>query len=654
MNWKTKVISKPKDFGSLFEGFKVLRAISYVASPLLILDFFDRYNYEKVEILIGEKLSISEEYRDILREKKDVIERLVELIESGKLKIFFPKKTIHTKMFILEQMLDAFKDQPPLEPLNTSRVVVSSANLTETAQKATRQTNYAVFWDLPANDPYLQQFYEDYNKHFQGAELFMEDLVQLFQKEKDIPKQQLINVWLDQNMESGLDIDLVQNIQDISQQSLEVPSETEKDFTIKLPEKPEALKKVKKFLSTLIPPTSSNDVRVDAGAYFSFVQESCGIPLMRIDLEKREVRLGIDGKVSVCTEPLLDKQIVDDALENIETYINTVDLGQTSDPVFVKTSMFEALLYILSAPFANKYMKLRRQKLGIVNKRGPNFLLIYGPSGNGKSFFIRYCLRLLSGRFIEPIDGQKDFRKVRIKDAALVGTEFPLIFDDVNFSASSGVEELLKSYWEVWWKEDKVMPQIIMVSNYSNLKEWAKTRVKRIDFDVQFDRSDTRSMEQLSKILSANNPIFHWFSFLYIEHLKNSDVEFSDELSTARLVMKELYEHAKRPLPEFFPREPLEKIYDPGRRDWIELFNLKKVKEKKENGKMQVDFSSDVPDYEIRKKLGLIPQSIKHRRVGNTIIIESPDEFNAWLGRVNSPHSSFFSYIRRFWKKKNN
>ena len=106
MNWKTKVISKPKDFGSLFEGFKVLKAISYVASPLLILDFFDRYNYEKVEILIGEKLSVSEEYRDILRDKKDVIERLVELIESGKLKIFFPKKTIHTKMFIMEQMLD--------------------------------------------------------------------------------------------------------------------------------------------------------------------------------------------------------------------------------------------------------------------------------------------------------------------------------------------------------------------------------------------------------------------------------------------------------------------------------------------------------------------------------------------------------------------
>jgi hypothetical protein len=59
-----------------------------------------------------------------------------------------------------------------------------------------------------------------------------------------------------------------------------------------------------------------------------------------------------------------------------------------------------------------------------------------------------------------------------------------------------------------------------------------------------------------------------------------------------------------------------------------------------------------MPDYEIRKKLGLIPQSIKHRRIGNTIIIESPDEFNAWLGRAGNPHKSFFSYIQRFWKTK--
>jgi hypothetical protein len=650
MNWKTKVISKRKDFESLFEGFKVLRAISYVASPLTILDFFDRYKYEKVEILVGENLSVSEEYRDALLKKKDVIERMVELIESGKLKIFIPKKTIHTKMFILEQKSDSIEGQTPPEPLITSRVIISSANLTESAQKATRQTNYAVFWDLPADNPSLRQFHEDYDKHFDGAELFMEDLVELFQKEKEIPKHQLINMWLDQSADSELDTDVIQNIQSISLQSLEAPIETEKNFIIRLPEKPEVRKGIERFLSPVKPSISNNNVQMDVGAFFSFIQERCGIPLMRVDLEKEQVRMGFGGKVLLCTGPLPDKQNVNLALEHIESYINTVDLGRTSNPIFVKTSMFEALLYILSAPFANEYMKLRRQKFGFVDLRGPRFLLVYGPSGNGKTSFVRFCLRLLSGHSIEPISS-KDFRKGKIRNTALVGTAFPLIFDDVSFSKSSGIEETLKSYWEIWWKESEVIPQIIMTSNHGSLKDWAKTRIKRVDFDIQFDRNDPESMQTLSKILSYNNSIFHWFSFLYIEYLRNGIIALDDELSTARLVMQRLYKHAQRPLPEFFPSEPVERIYDPGRRSWIELFTFKKVTENWEKGRLQIVFTPDMQDYEINRAVGLIPQSIKYKRFGHTIIVETPDEFNAWLGRTTSQPAFFFSRILGFWKK---
>ena len=57
--------------------------------------------------------------------------------------------------------------------------------------------------------------------------------------------------------------------------------------------------------------------------------------------------------------------------------------------------MFEAILYFLSAPFFHEQMKSRRAKVGLVDRRGPLFLLIYGRSSNGKSTFLQFALKLL-------------------------------------------------------------------------------------------------------------------------------------------------------------------------------------------------------------------------------------------------------------------
>ena len=62
--FQTRVIQRRKDFDELFEGFLSLKAISYVASPDLLLEFFEKSNYSRIEILVGENLS--EPYRQAL------------------------------------------------------------------------------------------------------------------------------------------------------------------------------------------------------------------------------------------------------------------------------------------------------------------------------------------------------------------------------------------------------------------------------------------------------------------------------------------------------------------------------------------------------------------------------------------------------------
>src|SRR6266498_2920606 len=76
------VMTAAKDFESLFEGFDQMRAISYVASPDLVLEFFEKRGYKVVEVLVGENdsgLGLARNFRQGLsQQNRDVAERLVE------------------------------------------------------------------------------------------------------------------------------------------------------------------------------------------------------------------------------------------------------------------------------------------------------------------------------------------------------------------------------------------------------------------------------------------------------------------------------------------------------------------------------------------------------------------------------------------------
>ncbi len=179
---RTQVITRRNDFDGLFDGFNKMRAISYVISPDLLLDFYDKRGYTDLEVVVGENLS--ESYKQGLEQSNiEVTERLAGLVEKGVLRVFVPAHTIHTKLYILERS-------------DSTRVIQTSANLTATAQEARRQTNYAWYLDLPAGHPLLTQFVKDYELHLHGCTLFMGDLKELLEKNDGRDRKQLIEAWL--------------------------------------------------------------------------------------------------------------------------------------------------------------------------------------------------------------------------------------------------------------------------------------------------------------------------------------------------------------------------------------------------------------------------------------------------------------------------
>ena len=632
----SRVLTRRGEFDSLFEGYSRLRAISYVVSPDLLLHFFEKPGLREVEVVVGENLT--EQYRQALSQKgRQVTTALAELVEQGKLRIFVPKRTIHSKLYVLQRD-------------GLYRVIQGSANLTETAFQAAKQVNYVWYADLVPDDPWLDRVLDDYKAHLQNCSLFMGDLVELFRQRPEQKREDVIDAWLKGRVAEEHELEerrILQQLTERSLQSLEGTS-AEPIFTVELPAAPKARQRVKRLLAPLSPVLADRDARVNALTYLRYVQEAHNVPLMQVNLADRKLVVGIDGLALTRSEPPPDSSSVDGALQHIEDYVNTVDWGRCLNPQFAKTSIFEGLLYFLAAPFAHEHMKVRRRTYALVDTRGPQVLYIFGHAQNGKSTFVRFALHMLTGRHILPMPGAQ-FTKTKIQGAAALGTAFPLSFDDVDLSKKGKTfEEVLKSYWEVWWQEECVSPQIVLTGNSENLKEWAKSRLKRIDFDVQF-APNAEQKGKLNRILEVNNPLFKWFSFLYMDHLERGASPGEDELSIARAVMRDLYRHASRPLPSFFPEEPVEHLYNPGRRAWQDLlYGLRKASAINDGDRLLIDFKDDMQNQEVKTYAGHLPQTVKHKVKGKTIVVESPREFKEWLGsRGSRPESWFRRLISR-------
>ncbi len=375
-------------------------------------------------------------------------------------------------------------------------------------------------------------------------------------------------------------------------------------------------------------------VRLRRSDLLGFRSRRTRVPAMQVDLERQMVYLGLDSETDTRrTAPLPTPEVLDAALRNIEDYLATVDLGSSLYPKRAKMAMFEALLCILSAPFATELMKLKRRRFGQVDLRGPLFLFIHGPSHTGKSTFLTFALRLLTGRRWRLL-GNDAFKKANIQSLGQTRTTFPLVFDDVVLSSKKGdLERVYKEYWEKWWSEERVFPAIIVSSNKLPTANdtWAFSRMRMLDFDVLFpDNAETK--DHLKAVLEQPNDIFKWFSFLYLKELADQDVTDGDDLLAARRVFMKLYDQAHREVPACFPRQPIQELFDSGRTQWVDAIQLGKAEIRSwGRDRKRIIFAENYQSYEVNRFVAKLPARIKAKAQGNIVVVETPREFATWL-----------------------
>ena len=612
MPFRLELIRSVRGFEKLLEGFEKVRAVTYVAEARSVLDFYEKFGCSDVEIILGESFTDVQSTLD-----PQVLERLCAKVGEGTLRIFVPKKTIHSKMYILEK--------PGL-----MRVVYGSRNLYPTGS----WDSVAVF-DLQEGDAVARQFVHHYGEHLEGCHLFLGDLVEQLRKEPE-RRRELIEAYLQRGVtEEEASVQIV--LQEATRQALENP--LIELLTIELPKGLPAKKEIERVLATLNPTKTGNQIMVRTQEYLGLVERTIGLPVMAVDVEELQVRLVIGGRIRNRASPLPgDPREVDRALEHVERYLATADMEAASewDREAQKAGMFEGILYVLSSPFFHEQMKIRRARFGLVDRRGPLFLMIYGRSSNGKTTFLQFALKLLAGEPVSPLPG-KEFKPKTLDRARAMGTVFPLVFDDVISVTDSKFGEIIRSYWEKRWVETNPVPQLIFSTNTPTLRDWARTRVKKVVFPVYF-LPDSAKKQALHQLLLEDNPIFEWFAYRYLEKLTKDPEPSGDDLALAREVMRELYAFAARPVPTYFLEQPVDQKFSTGRLEWHDLlYGVSKAGIVREGSRIRIEFKPDMQRDEVSYYESNLPLGLNKDRKGNTILINAPDEFLSWLNQDGTP-----------------
>lgn len=175
-----EVYKSRQSFTNLFENAVRLHCITYCESPEILLELFDEYALEELEVIVGDIV----DYRERLIDKPEVADRLERLKETGDLRIFTcPTKTVHSKLYEVE-----YED-------GSLTLLCGSPNLTRTGWR--NQTNAGVAFETTHGTAVYDAFREMYDDHRDSyGELFLDDLTEEIEaSEQD--REEVIERWVE-------------------------------------------------------------------------------------------------------------------------------------------------------------------------------------------------------------------------------------------------------------------------------------------------------------------------------------------------------------------------------------------------------------------------------------------------------------------------
>lgn len=648
--WRVGRIGSPRDWDKLTAGFTRMREVTFVASLRDLLRPFDQ-GYESVELVLGHRLNVDPDSAlraGMLDEGKAdarAIVRMKELMDSERLSVRVSKRTEHSKWYIMENE-------------RTIRVVSPSYNLT-----ASHQGNTFMLLDFDKSDPgdpydAALEVYDSIRSESVPSATIRE-LMELLRGTSGEETVRRINVWLTADPEPSKDdgepnratgdwaIITVEALEKLAAWMRDHPGESFDSapketwhLKLNLPDDPKERERTLKRVADLDPHEVLDGVYINPQRVVEsiWVQSSSKTQIAvwpTAWVKGGDLLVGFRGRLIPRTASGIDRDAVGAGLGRIENYINTVDRAQTANQRVrerAKTMMYETLLYLFAAPFQHDYM-IRRRAHYIIDREGPTLLVLTGQSGNGKTRFLEYCLKLMVGEMVGVLPAAATLSKAKARNARGRVLCFPLVFDEVTpkWLSSGDGAELVKSWWADWWEEKIPTPTIVFCGNDLEQKAWMGRRTKRVEFEVHFEKTDENE-QLLDRLFAEPNDIYPFFARQYMEQVANGTVSM-DALRAARTAMLSLYDIAGSQPPSYFPFEPVEETHDIGRERWLQEISHGKITMNVRGNPYLADFTPDM-EKQVPEYLGYL-RDVKHRRVGLKVVLEVPERFVEWIGREN-------------------
>ena len=664
MEWQT--VRSWDSFTNFFDGAVHVDAVTYCESPDLLLELFEREDsqLQSMDVLVGNR----EEYQSSV-DDVNVAQRLARLYREDKLTIRLKnRKVVHSKLYRV------------VKPDDEVTLIAGSANLSYNSWS--NQTNSVVVFQTDVGSNLDEQFQNWIVDHHQYSdEVFIADLAeQLEEIDDEEEKERRIELWVDNRdtqlsergevhsdagdmlEELGQEVDKVYSVEDdpddpdgivmVDDDAGEDIAENGDDdsppedgikaaktsnYTITLPtqslEDDGYVDEIGNDLQQRGADVGSNAITTPVDGYSNYVQTKYDVPKMWLDEERNNVHLqhSEDHRILTADKPATPK-ILDQCLENIEDYVETVDRwGETNNEEAVMAHMYEGVLYAMWSPFVNLYAESFYGDVTLDNAL--QYLYIYGESDAGKDKFGEFILRLISDDLVRGGADADEVGKNQIRALRSVDTVFPYVVSDI---AKQKIERIdtLRNFWKDSWHptQEVSYPTLIFTSNDSRPNDWFRNRAKMLHFDVAFpsnpeDEDFYTAQQDLNEILEQQNPIFSYVSrrILTDEMYVNAD----DTVGHVREIFLDFYDRAEREIPDYFPKEPANIKHNIGKRKWKKAQERDDVTFERRDDQLIAEFELEPHElYSYRKTL---PTKMRPEKSGRNIIIKNPDDFYEWL-----------------------
>lgn len=621
-------------------GVEEIRIIAYVMSLDFIETYLEDLGIKKMTVIIGKEVSTAR------RRSMDpeFVMKLARWQMEGRLNVRIPSKgEMHEKAFLCwsEDSENWFKD------------VNGSANPTMKGSGGKGQSNRITVVKIKGdyeNDDYYLECMKQWDWYESKTVPFLSSLLELLPEPEEEWKNVVVR-WLESDSDADLaDTVEVRKIQQelgkglhetsvqgntIYQMSTDNYSSSSVDKVV------EQLNKhgfgLEQVGNSIHAPISG----LDLDAY-----TKSSMPMMTIIDDKVWIRVA--GRNYCRTADDLDPAGVDEALNSLEQYVASVSKAHRGDRR-AKMALAEYLLAVMAAPFDHLYMAERRRKFTRL-REGPRMTSYYGTAGNGKTYACRYALKMLTGLDIEALTSG-DFTQAAVLTAARKGSIFPLVFDDLQKDRVREWGTWGKFYWDDGFVDRSLYPQLIITAN-DRIDSGGPLgrRVREIAMHATFSASEENSV-LVEELLQANTNIFLYFSKLMIEEWVQAEEKpysHGDELSSSREKIEQLYKFSGRSKPDWWPRQPVEKIHDDNAYQWLDMINKNVCAIRVERDEIIAKFDDNCPSWEVGRYRKLLPSSMAAESTGTKVRIRNPTEFLDWIRAARDAYVS----ARLRWKTR--